>query len=539
MKKRLSIPFFPNSRKEGKRIAWLFKKFDPVTCKSSLKMAMSRARMNQNRLQNSIRIQRSEIATLISEGKEERARLKAEQLLHECRLERAMDILYTLCELIVTRMNYLTSENCCPSDLLSAVHSVLYCEPRLSVDELKTVRRQFTIKYGQQFVEEAVKNAKQEAHFKLVHSLSLAQPVEVEILEVLKSVAEEYGVINRLLGSHVEELKASSPKSVGFLPRPPSACLGYPPLQQDAPPFSHTNALRNHFVIGGIPEPAPASPSSYGNFLSILPSENHEHNQETSGVNQERAFWRPAAPESLLEQRKNSIFASSDFSSFSPHPAVDRESKVPKVSTAPKNHGILGTLCGPRLDVVGGFPSLAPPPQYPASLAFHTLTSTTDRVTRPTPRTPNDLRTAPAKPFHKWRPNGEETASMAVDSACKRIQVESDRPDKHDSINAEHRSHQKDRRDGNGKTEHQTDECDKDKTNRENDQDKNKRNENFFRPEGSNKGTAGLVKPSPTFTCPIVAKNAFERVCFPEQSVSPRVTCVAFPDSPDRSAFHR
>ncbi|EPR59843.1 hypothetical protein TGGT1_291170 [Toxoplasma gondii GT1] len=533
MKKRLSIPFFPNSRKEGKRVGWSFKKFDPVTCKSSLKMAMSRARMNQNRLQNSIRIQRSEIATLISEGKEERARLKAEQMLRECRLERAMDILYTLCELIVTRMNYLTSEKCCPSDLLSAVHSVLYY-----VEELKIVRRQFTIKYGQQFVEEAVKNAKQEAHFKLVHSLSLAQPVEVEILEVLKSVAEEYGVTTRLLGSHVGDLqKASSPKSVGFLPRPTSACLRYPPPQQDTPPFARTNALQNHFGIGGIPQPAPASPSSYGDFLSVLPSENHEHNQETSGVKQERAFWRPAPPESSLDQRKNSSFASSDFSSFSPHPAVDRQGKtVPNVSTAPKNHGILGILCGPRLDVVGGFPSLAPPPQYPASLAFHTLTSTPDGVTRPTPRAPNDLPSAPAKPFHKWRANGEETASIAVGSVCQRIQGESERPDKHDNLNTEHKNHQKYRRDGNGKTEHQTDECDKDKTSRENDQDENKRNEIFFKAQGSNTGTGGAVKPSPTFTCPIVGKNAFERVCFPEQSASPR---VAFPDSPGRSAFPR
>lgn len=35
------------------------------------------------------------------------------------------------------------------------------------IDELKVVRKQLVMKYGQHFVEEAVKNGKQEAHFKV------------------------------------------------------------------------------------------------------------------------------------------------------------------------------------------------------------------------------------------------------------------------------------------------------------------------------------------------------------------------------------
>lgn len=35
------------------------------------------------------------------------------------------------------------------------------------IDELKVVRKQLAMKYGQHFVEEAVKNGKQEAHFKV------------------------------------------------------------------------------------------------------------------------------------------------------------------------------------------------------------------------------------------------------------------------------------------------------------------------------------------------------------------------------------
>nr|CEL68549.1 TPA: IST1 homolog protein, putative [Neospora caninum Liverpool] len=363
MKNRFFISFLPHGR-EGKSVGWPFKKFDPVACKSSLKMAMSRARMNQNRLQNSIRIQRSEIAALISEGKEERARLKAEHMLRECRVERAMDILYTLCELIVTRMNYLTSEKCCPSDLLSAVHSVLYCEPRLNIDELKTVRRQFTIKYGQLFVEEAVKNDKQEAHFKLVHSLSLTQPVELEILEVLKSVAEEYGVTTRLLESHAEQ-KGSSPKSVVFLPRPSSACLSYSPLQQDIPPFPPAQAVQNQCGIDGQPHPVRASSSSYGKFLSLPPSEEPDSTQNCPGLKPDQSLCLPAPSEPLREKSRHAPFSSTDVSSFFYRPAVPHEGKtVPDVSTPPQKHGM---LCRQKSTAAVAFPSLAPPPPYPGT----------------------------------------------------------------------------------------------------------------------------------------------------------------------------
>ncbi|CDJ27568.1 uncharacterized protein EMH_0032940 [Eimeria mitis] len=63
---------------------------------------------------------------------------------------------------------------------------------RLHIDELGTVRKQFAMKYGDVFVESAVKNAKQEVHFKLVHALSLAPPPEFDIQQLLYGIAEEY-----------------------------------------------------------------------------------------------------------------------------------------------------------------------------------------------------------------------------------------------------------------------------------------------------------------------------------------------------------
>ncbi|CDJ60602.1 hypothetical protein, conserved [Eimeria maxima] len=202
------------------KMRWPFERFDGAVCKANLKLAISRARMCTNRLQNSIILQRKEIASFLREGREEGARLKGEHLLREYRLERAMEILVTArgsssratpvrslegdcpvgphhkeaptlpsafsqtkrADLVrVELQSYITTERRCPPDLLSPIHTLLYCEPRLSIDELATVRRQFAVKYGEVFVEGA-----------LVHALSLTPPLEFDIQELLCGIAKEY-----------------------------------------------------------------------------------------------------------------------------------------------------------------------------------------------------------------------------------------------------------------------------------------------------------------------------------------------------------
>ncbi|CDJ65307.1 hypothetical protein, conserved [Eimeria necatrix] len=173
-------------------------------------MAISRARMCTNRLQNSIRLQRREIAGFLREGREEGARLKAEHLLREYRLERAMEILVTVCELLISRLSYLATERICPPDLLSPIHSLLYC-----IDELAAVRKQFAVKYGEALVEAAVKNAKQEVHFKLVHALSLAPPLEFDLQQLLCGIAKEY-----LISDWKPSIALDASPACDFIPRP-------------------------------------------------------------------------------------------------------------------------------------------------------------------------------------------------------------------------------------------------------------------------------------------------------------------------------
>eukprot|EP00922_Rhytidocystis_sp_ex-Travisia-forbesii_P047561 GHVS01070860.1.p1 GENE.GHVS01070860.1~~GHVS01070860.1.p1 ORF type:complete len:348 (+),score=62.78 GHVS01070860.1:36-1079(+) len=171
-----------------------FGKFNPSVCKANLKMANSRAKLAQNRSQATSQLLRREVAVLLREGKEEKARIKAEQLIVEGNNDGALDILTTMCELLVTRMAFMASERDCPSDLVSTVHSVIYCQTRTGIEELNVVRRQFELKYGKSWVDEAVDNKRQEVHFKLVQLLSVTPPVEREIIRVLSEIAREFKV---------------------------------------------------------------------------------------------------------------------------------------------------------------------------------------------------------------------------------------------------------------------------------------------------------------------------------------------------------
>jgi len=135
-----------------------------------------------------------EIAGLLRDNKEEKARIKAEQFIQEQKMECAYDIIETQCELIATRLKFIESQKDCPADLKPTLHSILYSESRAGIDELAEVRKQLQNKFGKEFVERAQTNADEVVHQKLIFLLSVAPPAEYEVVRVLRDVAQEFGV---------------------------------------------------------------------------------------------------------------------------------------------------------------------------------------------------------------------------------------------------------------------------------------------------------------------------------------------------------
>jgi vacuolar protein sorting-associated protein IST1 len=77
--------------------------FNAPRLKASLKLAVSRLRMLQNKKQAINQQQRREIANLLEKGKEESARIRVEHIIREDFTIEALEILELYCDLLLAR----------------------------------------------------------------------------------------------------------------------------------------------------------------------------------------------------------------------------------------------------------------------------------------------------------------------------------------------------------------------------------------------------------------------------------------------------
>lgn len=89
----------------------------PVT-KAQLKMACSRSKIMRNKTTQVTKQLQREVALLLRDGQESRAKIKAEQILQNINLCDAMDLVDTMAELLATRIQFLVEQRECPPDLV-------------------------------------------------------------------------------------------------------------------------------------------------------------------------------------------------------------------------------------------------------------------------------------------------------------------------------------------------------------------------------------------------------------------------------------
>jgi vacuolar protein sorting-associated protein IST1 len=168
-------------------------KFDAVKLKSNLKMAVARVRMHQNKRQNNVRVARRELAELLSVGKFDACRVKAEGVLREDKSIGGLDVLVLFVELLGSRHTIVVESKTCPPELKEAVTSVLWAIPRVDgIVELHAVRMQFALKYGKKFCEIAAENEEHSVNEKLMDRLGIAVPSTAECADYLAGVAREH-----------------------------------------------------------------------------------------------------------------------------------------------------------------------------------------------------------------------------------------------------------------------------------------------------------------------------------------------------------
>ena len=186
-------------------------KFDQNRLKINLRMAVSRIRIQQNKIVNSVKAQRRGLAELMSVGKYDSARVKVEALMREDLSLEGLEALVLFCDLVGTRVGVIANSQGIskkekssegdflssgpPPELKEAVCSILWASERVgTILELATVRKQFAAKYGRAFVVSAINDSERALNDKIRDRLGMSVPSNEAALRYMESVATEFGL---------------------------------------------------------------------------------------------------------------------------------------------------------------------------------------------------------------------------------------------------------------------------------------------------------------------------------------------------------
>mmetsp|Transcript_12846 Transcript_12846/g.24118 ORF Transcript_12846/g.24118 Transcript_12846/m.24118 type:complete len:342 (-) Transcript_12846:2765-3790(-) len=191
----------------------IFGGYDESKIKPLLKMAVSRFSMASNKKTALMKQHMREIAKLLAENKEEKARIRAEALIRDDGTIEAYEILQLTCELLFERIKLITTSKAVPEDLTSSISTLIWASNRVDIKELMDIRKQFKSKYGKQFDMEAFENRHGVCNERVVAKLSVQPPTAFLVQTYLEKIADQFEVdwkpANRLKPDQLAEPMAA------------------------------------------------------------------------------------------------------------------------------------------------------------------------------------------------------------------------------------------------------------------------------------------------------------------------------------------
>lgn len=177
----------------------MFAKFNLNKLKPNLKMAGQRLNILNSKKTALIKQQKREIAELLRDGKEEKARIRVEHLIRLDFTIEAYELLALMCDLLFERCQLISMEKVCPEDMHQTLSTLVYASGRCEVPELKEVTRQIELKYGKGFIKFARDNARRDnekprVNERVVQKLGVSPPSAYLVVKYLTAIAEEYRV---------------------------------------------------------------------------------------------------------------------------------------------------------------------------------------------------------------------------------------------------------------------------------------------------------------------------------------------------------
>ncbi|KAJ0399217.1 hypothetical protein P43SY_001883 [Pythium insidiosum] len=168
--------------------------FDVNKLKPNLKMAVHRIGIVKNKKKNVTTAARREIASLLADGKEEKARIKVEGIIRDDFTMEGYEIIELLCDLVAERASLVKNERECPYDMREAVCTLIWAANRTEIPELTEVKKQLTKKYGQDFAAAAMRNIDGCVNERVMQKLSVQPPSAYLVVNYMKEIAKQFNV---------------------------------------------------------------------------------------------------------------------------------------------------------------------------------------------------------------------------------------------------------------------------------------------------------------------------------------------------------
>jgi len=125
----------------------------------------------------------------------ERARICCEQVIRDDFTTEAASVLQLMLDILKERLNYFSKNDQCPSDILTAVTTIVWAADRLEVSELTECARQIKLKLGKEFIEHARTNYyKEHVNPRVMEKLDPAPPSGQLVEDYMVRIAEANGI---------------------------------------------------------------------------------------------------------------------------------------------------------------------------------------------------------------------------------------------------------------------------------------------------------------------------------------------------------
>lgn len=173
---------------------FLFNRYSESKLKPYLKMAVQRIHIANNKRITQVKHQKREIADLLREHKDEKARIKVEHIIRDDFTIEGFEILELLCELVHERCKMISNNKEVPAELKEAVCSLIWAGKNVDISEMQNIAQQLTQKYGKPFAEIAIANENGEVNERLYNKMIYKPPSAVLVMRYLEEIAKAYEV---------------------------------------------------------------------------------------------------------------------------------------------------------------------------------------------------------------------------------------------------------------------------------------------------------------------------------------------------------